>query len=284
MLPPILEIDLEELNELAKQLVLKSIAVPGVQPKLSLHLEKKNNQYPRLTIVGFEGDYILKPSSFEFPELPENEDLSMRLAGLMGIKTAKHTLVRLKSGELCYLTKRFDRKKNKKIAVEDFCQLSENLTEYKYRSSVEKAGKLIQKFTTNKGFEIQRFYELVLFSFLIGNSDMHLKNYALMKNKFAEYELSPAYDLLNTHLVIDDKEESALSINAKKNKLKRADFIQLAHSFGIQDKPLNAILERFENSFSDCLDKIHSSFLSETMKIKYAEIIQLRFDRIFGNN
>src|SRR5690606_21260289 len=180
--PPIIDFDLKQLEELAKQIIIKSVAVTGVQPKLSLDLEKQKGEPARLTLVGLNGDYILKPSSKEYAELPENEDLTMHLAELVKIKTAKHSLIRLHSGELAYLTKRFDRKNKEKIAVEDFCQLSENLTEHKYRSSIEKIGKLTHQFTVNNGFEVQRLFELVLFSYLTGNADMHLKNFSLIEN------------------------------------------------------------------------------------------------------
>ena len=193
--PPILDFDAKQLDELAKQIVIKSIAVTGVQPKLSLQLSKQNNESPRLTIVGLYGDYILKPASKEYVELPQNEDLTMHLASLVKIKTAKHSLIRLRSGELAYITKRFDRNRKGRIAMEDFCQLSENLTEHKYRGSIEKVGKLTYQYTTNKGFEVQRLFELVLFSYLTGNTDMHLKNFSLIENTLSEYELSPAYDL-----------------------------------------------------------------------------------------
>lgn len=149
----------------------------------------------------------------QFKELPENEDVTMHLAELVKMKTAKHGLIRLKSGELAYIIKRFDRYKSDKIAVEDFCQLSENLTEHKYRGSIEKIGKLVYTFTMNQGFEAQRLFELVLFSYLIGNADMHLKNFSLIENAIGGFELSPAYDLLNTAIVMpEDKEESALTI------------------------------------------------------------------------
>src|SRR5690606_38148602 len=128
--PPVLDFDIRQVEEMAAQIVVKSVAVTGVQPKLSLQLEKRTHETPRLTIVGLHGDYILKPPSAEYAGLPENEDLTMHLAALAGISTARHTLIRLRSGELAYLTKRFDRDKGRKIAVEDFCQLSENLTEH----------------------------------------------------------------------------------------------------------------------------------------------------------
>jgi len=208
---PIIDFNLKELEELAKQIIIKSIAVTGVQPKLSLEIEKK--EITRLTIVGLHGNYILKPPSAEYQELPENEDVTMHLASLVKIKTAQHCLIQLHSGELAYITQRFDRVKEDKIAMEDFCQLSENLTEDKYRGSIEKIAKLTQKFTTNKGFEAVRLFEIVLFCYLTGNADMHLKNFALLENELGEFELSPAYDLLSTTLVIpNDPEETALTI------------------------------------------------------------------------
>jgi serine/threonine-protein kinase HipA len=174
---PIIDFNLKQLEELAKQIVIKSVAVTGVQPKLSLEIEKHKNELSRLTIVGLHGNYILKPPSTEYKELPQNEDVTMHLANLVKIKTAQHCLIRLHSGELAYITKRFDRNKKDKIAVEDFCQLTENLTEHKYRGSIEKVAKTTQKFTTNKGLEVLRLFELVLFCYLTGNADMHLKNF-----------------------------------------------------------------------------------------------------------
>jgi len=276
--PPIIDFDLKQLEELAKQIVVQSIAVTGVQPKLSLSLEKHKNELSRLTIVGLNGDYILKPPSSEYVELPENEDLTMHLAELVKIKTAKHSLIRLNSGELAYITKRFDRKKGQKIAVEDFAQLSENLTEHKYRGSIEKVGKLVYHFTSNKGFEAQRLFELVLFSYLTGNADMHLKNFSLMENNLGEYELSPAYDLLSTALIIpDDKEEFALTINGKKSRLKRSDFDTLATSLKINDKSLQAIYDRFYKGLSKWGDFIKQSLLSDEMKNNYMELLKSRY-------
>lgn len=272
--PPILDFDRENITDLAKKIVVKSVAITGVQPKLSLQMEKQKNQNPRLTLVGLYGDFILKPQSDEYSELPENESVTMHLAGIFGIKTVKHSLIRLKSGELAYITKRFDREKGEKIAVEDFCQLSENLTEHKYRSSIEKVGKIAFQFVENKGFELQKLFELVVFCFLTGNADMHLKNFSLMKNKFGFYEFSPAYDLLSTALVIaEDKEETALTINGKKNKLKKNDFDTLGKSFGISEKVLNTIYKKIEKTLPKWTDFIEKSFLSKEIKQKYLDLI-----------
>lgn len=281
----ILDFNLNQLNDLANQIVVKSVAITGVQPKLSLNLEKRKSQNPRLTIVGFQGDFILKPPTKEYVELPENEDLCMHLAEISGFKTAKHSLIRLHSGELVYISKRFDRQKGKKIAVEDFCQLSENLTEHKYRSSIEKIGKLLHKFSANKGYEAQRLFELVLFSYLTGNADMHLKNFSLIENSLGEFELSPAYDLVSTALVIpNDTEESALTINGKKNKLDLNDFKQLANSLFINEKSLQTILKRFEKVFPFWLEMVQQSFLSNKMKENFTDLLNKRHKHIFHNS
>jgi len=279
---PVIDFELRELDELAKQIIIKSKAVTGVQPKLSVNIEKQKNVPSRLTIVGLHGDYILKPPSDQLKELPENEDLTMHLAESVNIKTAVHGLIRLKSGELAYITKRFDRNKGEKIAVEDFCQLSENLTEHKYRGSIEKIGKVNYAFTTNKGFEAQRLFELVLFCYLTGNADMHLKNFSLLENARGEYELAPAYDLINTTIVMpEDKEESALTINGKKSKLNRNDFQVLATSLKISDKALEAVYTRFESILPVWTAWIEQSFLSKQSQEEYIELLNKRHVKLF---
>lgn len=279
---PIIDFNLKELEELAKQIVIKSVAVTGIQPKLSLELEKHKNELSRLTIVGLHGNYILKPPSTEYKELPQNEDVTMHLASLVKIKTAQHCLIRLLSGELAYITKRFDRNKKHKIALEDFCQLTENLTEHKYRGSIEKVAKTTQKFTTNKGLETLRLFELVLFCYLTGNADMHLKNFALLENILGEFELSPAYDLVSTALVIaDDKEETALTINGKKNRLMKKDFDTLGTSMGINTKVLESIYTKFEKILPNWIDFIKQSFLSKTMQKSYIKLILTNHQNLF---
>lgn len=283
--PPSIDFDSKQLEELAKELIVKSVAVTGVQPKLSLNLINDINKQSRFTIVDLEGNYILKPASKEYIDLPENEDLTMHLAELVKIKTATHTLIRLKSGELAYLTKRFDRKNEDKIAVEDFCQLTENLTEHKYRGSIEKIGKLIYQLTKNSGFEAQKLFEIVLFNYLTANADMHLKNYSLIENDFNEYELSPAYDLLNTLLLIpDDKEESALTINGKKNRLKIEDFNQLAKTLKIPNKSVESIYKRFIKIRLKWIDFVEISFLNKDTKQAYIETLNTRFNKLFSSN
>ena len=279
--PPQLALGKEELHEMARRLIIRSVAVTGVQPKLSLDLEKIDARTSRLTVVGLWGDYILKPSTEQFEALPENEDLTMKLASLCGIKTAAHTLIRLQSGELAYLTKRFDRQQRKKIHVEDLCQLTETLTEHKYRGSIEKVGKTIRTYTTNKGLDALALFELVVFCFITGNADMHLKNFSLIRFDDGEVALSPAYDLVSTKLAMpEDLEESALTINGKKNRLKRADFDELVAKLGIPVKSCERVYTKFAKKQALMLELIEQSFLSDEMKEAYVKLLNERIDRI----
>lgn len=214
--------------------------------------------------------------------MPQNEDVTMHLASLVKIKTAQHCLIKLASGELAYITKRFDRNKKEKIAVEDFCQLTENLTEHKYQGSIEKVTKTTHQNTSNKGLEALRLFELVLFCYLTGNADMHLKNFALIEHSLGEFELSPAYDLLSTALVIpDDKEESALTINGKKSRLKKKDFDALTVSMNINTKALESIYTKFERVLPIWIDFIKQSFLTKSIQKNYIELLQSKHQNLF---
>ena len=280
-IPPTLSLGTEDLKEMARRLIIRSVAVTGVQPKLSLDLEKVDARTSRLTVVGLWGSYILKPPTDHFESLPENEDLTMKLAALCGIKTAEHTLIRLQSGNLAYLTKRFDRQKDKKIHVEDLCQLTETLTEHKYRGSIEKVGKTIRSYATNKGLDALALFELVVFCFITGNADMHLKNFSLIRFDDGEVALSPAYDLVSTKLAMpEDLEESALTINGKKNRLKRADFDELATNLGIPIKSSERVYAKFAKKQKAMIDLIQVSFLSDAMKEEYVKLLNERIDRI----
>ncbi len=279
---PVLEYKLDEINKIAEETVLKSITLTGVQPKLSLHLSKSVKEKGRnLTIVGLWGSYILKPPSPSYPFLPENEHLTMHLAESCGIKTVPHALIKFQSGELAYITKRIDRSKSGKLHMEDMCQLQERLTEDKYRGSVEQIGKIIERHSSNSGYDLQRLFEMVVFSFLTGNADMHLKNYSLFYRLPDFRELAPAYDLLNTAIVIpSDKEESALTINGKKSKLKRADFDHLAKKLQLIQKVKESIIDRIISSLSQSSKIIQNSFLNEKMKEKYMNTISSRINQI----
>jgi serine/threonine-protein kinase HipA len=176
--PPELPYSEDNMHELAAQVIQTQAAVTGVQPKLSLHLSsaEKPNLVKRFTIVGMLGGFILKPPSPHFIQLPEVEDLTMHLASIAKIKVVPHSLIRLSSGNLAYITKRIDRVKKEKLHMEDMCQLTDKLTEDKYRGSYEQVGKAILKYSTTPGLDVINFFELILFSFLTGNADMHLNN------------------------------------------------------------------------------------------------------------
>lgn len=275
--PPVLSLSREDLKAVAKQIIAKSITVTGVQPKLSLAIEKVDTKNSRLTIVGLWGSYILKPPSDIFESLPENEDLTMKLAGICGIKTAEHSLIRLQSGELAYIIKRFDRNKGQKIHVEDFCQLTETLTEHKYRSSMEKVGKAIRRFSTNSGLDALSFFELSLFCFITGNADMHLKNFSLVRERNGVVYFSPAYDLVSTRLAMpEDTEQTALTINGKKNTLKKSDFINLAKTLQLNEKSVEKVLNNLFEKEEELFQTIEESFLNNEQKQTYIELIKNR--------
>ncbi len=281
--PPQLDFGLKEIADLAVKTLGKSISVTGVQPKLSLDYYKKRGKENRLTIVGLWGQFILKPPFEEYPQMPEIEDLTMHLAEACKIQTALHSLIKLKSGELAYISKRFDRLKNTKLHVEDMAQLTGSLTEHKYRGSMELIGKTILKFSDYPGNDLIRLFETTLFSFLTGNSDMHLKNFSLLRDEDDEIILSPAYDLLSTKLLIPaDKEELALTLNGKKNKLRKKDFDYFAEKLSINEKAKSEIDNRFRNSLQNWNNLIYKSFLSDDLKEKYANLIKERFEVLFG--
>jgi len=279
--PPEINFSLTDITELAIKILGRSVSVSGVQPKLSLGLSKEKKGKNRLTIVGLWGNYILKPPFERFPEMPEVEDLTMRLAETAGIKTAEHSLVRLKSGELAYISKRFDRKKSNKLHLEDMAQITEMLTERKYSGSMEKVGKAILKYSDYPGNDAIRFFELTLFCFITGNADMHLKNFSLLTNEEYEITLSPAYDLLSTKLLMpEDKEELAITLNGKKNNLRKKDFELFAEKLGINEKVKISVYKKFFSSIEIFKEIIDRSFLKEETKLLYIELISERVRRL----
>ena len=278
---PLLEMSLSNIENYAINLLKRSISVTGVQPKLSIDIEKNKNEPARLTLVGLWGHYILKPPHSDYPEMPEIEDLTMRMADLSGIQTAEHSLIRMKSGELAYLSKRFDRTSMGKLHVEDFAQLLEMMTERKYYGSVEKVGKGILKYSSFPGNDLINLFQLVLFCYLTGNSDMHLKNYSLLRDEQDDIKLSPAYDLLSTKILLpSDKEEYAITINGRKSNLRRTDFDKLAISFGIAEKALTSIYNKFSKVYNDWEMLINKSFLSGATKENYINLIQERHQKL----
>jgi serine/threonine-protein kinase HipA len=280
--PPEIEYSLDQMDELAKNVVERSVAVPGVQPKLSMTLvkETKENSDARLTVVGaLGGHYIFKPPSDKFPEMPENEHVTMRMAEVFGIKVVPSSLIRLLSGELSYITKRVDRiKTGEKIHMIDMFQITEAFD--KYKGSMEKVGKALDSYSSNTLLDKTYFFDLALFSFLIGNNDMHLKNFSMIENVFG-WALSPAYDLLNVAIVFpEDTEELALTLVGKKKKLKREHFKQLGEGLGLTPKQIKSAFNRIIKNRSNASDWIERSFLSDEMKIAYNNVIEKRYNQL----
>lgn len=281
--PPALPYSEEDLEPLAREVIQRQTAVTGVQAKLSLHISGNNKEGAarRFTIVGLWGGFILKPPNASYPQLPEVEDVTMHLAQIAGIKTAPHSLIRLKSGSLAYITKRIDRTIKGKLAMEDMCQLTERLTEDKYHGSYEQIGKTIQKHSVTPGLDVVNFFELILFSFLTGNADMHLKNFSLLEQPGIGMTLSPAHDLVNTNLVNPtDIEEMALTLNGRKKKLKKQDFLAAMTTLKVNEKQQENIFNKMTKALPKWMELIDRSFMSDGFKKQYKSIIKERIIRM----
>ncbi len=284
VLPPEISFDETDLEKLAKTYIQSQGAITGVQPKLSLDIvnDQDKNHPARFTIVGLWGNYILKPPTNQYKQLPEVEDLTMHLAEIAKIKTVPHTLIRLKSGNLAYITKRIDRnEKGKKFHMEDFCQLTEKQTEDKYRGSYEQIAKTITKYSENPGLDLVNFWEVIIFSFITGNADMHLKNFSIINSPKTGYSLTPAYDLVATALVNPaDNEELALNLNGKKSKLKKTDFEAAFTNSKLEAKQQSNIFNKFQKATKEWIELIEKSFLDKDLKEKYKELIKGRLARL----
>ncbi|MBX0332590.1 HipA domain-containing protein [Pontibacter sp. HSC-14F20] len=280
---PILPYTEEQMEDLAKQTIRSQIAVTGVQPKLSLELgpAEREGEPKRLTIVGLWGGYILKPPSQHYRNLPEVEDLTMQLAAIAGIAVVPHSLIRLQSGSLAYITRRIDRARKGKLHMEDMCQLTERLTEDKYRGSYEQIAKAILRYSANPGLDVVNFYEQVLFSFLTGNADMHLKNFSLLHQPGLGPVLAPAYDLVATVLVNPaDDEDLALTLNGKKKRINRKDFTAALSSSMLSEKQQENMFGKMRRAKPKWLAFIDLSFLSQDLKSAYKNVLQMRFSRL----
>jgi serine/threonine-protein kinase HipA len=281
--PPEFPYALNEMHELANQVVRSSVSVTGVQAKLSLDIEtfRDTRKKKRLTIVGMWGRYVLKPPTENYPSLPEIEDLTMHIAALLKIRTVPHTLIRIKSGELAYITRRVDRVNGEKLHMEDMCQLTERLTEDKYKGSMEQIGRILKRFSDNRGFDLVEFFRLAVVSFLIGNADMHLKNFSLLQASDGSVALSPAYDLVATKLVLaEDMEETALSINGKKRNLRESDFRTFSRSLGISDVVYKNTLGELAGLLPQASAFLNKGFLDESMRDSYRTLLEERSVRL----
>lgn len=280
--PPNLEYSLSQMDELAKNVVERSVAVPGVQPKLSMSLVKKAKEGAdsRLTVVGaLGGHYILKPPSDRFPEMPQNEHVTMRIAEAFGLRVVPSSLIRLASGELSYITKRVDRlDSGEKVHMIDMFQITEAFN--KYKGSMEKVGKALGSYSSNTLLDKTYYFDLTLFSFLTGNNDMHLKNFSMIQSSLG-WGLAPAYDLLNVAILLpEDSEELALTLVGKKRKLNKEHFELFGDELGLTAIQIRRAFKRLKENKSKALDWIERSFLSDEMKMAYVEILESRYNQL----
>lgn len=287
---PLLSYTRDNIEELALQVLERSTSVTGVQPKLSLDINRGGKNEPdKLTIVGLWGNYILKPQSPVYRAMPELEDLTMRLAEVSGIATAVHGLIRMADGELAYITRRMDRGDGgEKLSMLDMCQLTNRLTEHKYRGAYVQLAQTIKRYSATPMLDVQRFWEIVLFSWITGNSDMHCKNFSLIERRGIGYQLSPAYDLLAVLLTgIKDDDELAMPLvgfgaedGKAINGFGRMSFLGAMTQSGIEDKVANRIIDKMILSARKWDKVIDSSFLVEEMKSAYKSLVAERLERL----
>lgn len=273
-----------ELNQAQQRLEavkrVGKMSVQGVQTKLSAQLKVKAGCFD---LVDQAGHYILKPQSESYPELPENEALTMSMAAAINLDVPVHGLVYSQDETMTYFIKRFDRAfHNKKIAVEDFAQLSESATDEKYNSSMEKVAEIIHKYCSFPKIESVKLLKLSLFNFLIGNEDMHLKNFSLI-TRDQLVKLAPAYDLLNTTIAQPDtREELALPLRGKKSKLSKRDFLEYfaLERLNLNEKIIADVLQEINQALPEWKELITRSFLSKPMQEKYVQLLQERSERL----
>lgn len=286
---PLLDISEDTLKKLAEESTNKGFTVPGVQKKLSLHLTE--GVLPRLTLINYPTGYIFKPQTEEYENLPEAEYLIMQMAKQVGLKTVPFALIKMNNSELAYITKRIDRVqadgKTQMLAMEDFCQLEERLTEDKYKGSYERCAKVIKKYSSIVKFDLTELYLRLAFSFIVGNSDMHLKNFSMIEKAegSGEYVLSGAYDLLPVNAVIsEDEDEFALTMCKKKRKITRKDFLLFAEGIGIEkiaaEKMLSMLVKKKETLLAMC----NESYLSEALRERLKAIISARIEILGETN
>lgn len=255
------------------------MSIQGLQLKLSAVLRIKQG---RFEIVDHNGRFILKPPSLDYPELPENEDVTMRMAAAVGIEVPVHGLLRVIDGSLTYFIKRFDRQGRDRLPQEDFAQLTGASRETKYDSSMEKVAAAMDQFCTFPALEKVKLFERTLFSFLAGNEDMHLKNFSLITRE-GKVELAPAYDFLNTTIALKNpKEELALPLNGKKSRLARKDIVDYfaREHLRINDRLLADVLARFNQALPVWRELLGQSFLSPEMNQKFLSTIEERRQRL----
>lgn len=282
---PDLSIAEDDLKSLAILQLQNKNAVQGVQEKLSLHLDLNVKKRPRLTIIGYPSGYILKPQSSTYKQLPEFEHTAMLLAEACDIKVVPHGLIPISSdNELAYITKRIDRDGNHKIHMEDFAQATNTLTEDKYRSSYEECMELIDKHAKEAFFNKTQLFAFLYFCFVIGNSDVHLKNFSFIMNEDGSLSLSKFYDLLPTKVILpSDKDDLGMRFNGKKNNLTRRDFDAFAKQVGIEEQQKNSIIRGIDSKVNVMEEIINNSLLNQNARTSWIRLIKKNIRR-FNNN
>ena len=290
---PYIEISESGLEEIASASAARGLTIPGVQKKISLHHESGDGRSNRLTLVDYPTGYILKPQTKEYANLPESEFLAMQMSELLGVRVLPYALIRLKDS-LAYITKRIDRKIGKspdgekvtRLAMEDFCQLSERLSEDKYNGSYEACARIIKKYSFQPGLDLAELFIRIVSSFLIGNSDMHLKNLSLIEKIPASrtFELSLSYDILPVNVVDPlDTDELALSLNGKKNKLEREDFLKFAEYCELNQTAAEKMMAKIYSKTDECIQLCQNSHLSNAMKNQMVDLVHARSERFTPN-
>ncbi len=271
---PFIDLTLAGVSLKAQEMVGK-MSISGVQPKLSVKLADRSGD-PHLEVTGEGGQYILKPQVQAFANLPENEELCMTIADDIGIDVPAHCLVYLKDRSLAYVVKRFDREGRRKIHQEDFSQILEK--QDKYNGSVEEIGKKLKTTSEVPGLDVQLFFERVVFNFLIGNGDAHVKNYSVIYNEEGLARLAPAYDLVCSRIVIpEEADESALTIQGKKGRIQRKDIDLLANYLGIPEK---IRFEKFMGKKELFRSRLAGSLLPGELAEAFDKLLVERFQRL----
>ena len=288
---PELDISEDTLTRIAVESTNKGFTIPGVQKKMSLHLTADGGK-PRLTLVNYPTGYILKPQTEQYEALPEAEYLAMQMAEKTGISTVPYALIRMagKNAATAYITKRIDRvlptKKDpslKMLAMEDFCQLEQRLTENKYKGSYERCAKVVSRFSVQPGLDLSELFLRVVFSFVVGNSDMHLKNLSLIETAAGSqsYVLSEAYDLLPVNVILpEDDEQLALTLNGKKHNIRRNDFLKFAEASGIPRDAAIKMIQKILSMKDQYLKMCETSYLPEHLKERFLVLVEARVNAL----
>jgi serine/threonine-protein kinase HipA len=261
------------------RIMVGRMSISGVQPKLSLAHDRTSHV---MDVVATGGQYILKPQTERYPALPENENLCMNIASAYGVEVPPHGLVLLSDRKAAYLVKRFDRLEDgSKIEQEDFQQLLQ--TDDKYSGSYERIANFIKEHSDVPGLDLVNLFERALLFFVLGNGDAHLKNFSLIRKEEVGYQLSPAYDIVSSRLLLpDEREEMCLSLLGKKNRISRDDFTGLSEHFGLTSKQSDNSFSRLNDIQEEIENMIGGSFLEGPLKERFLEIFRMRMERLFG--